>query len=81
MALQVWDTWSEHVLNAVQPLVEKAMYYEWKAADTQAALAQTESAINRVERYYFGLSRDRMMSELRHRHERLTLKLSKANDE
>ena len=81
MALQIWDAWSEQIPTAVKPLVEKAMYYEWTAVDAQSALTHTESAIHRVERYYVGMSRDRLIADLRHRQERLTRKLAGDLDE
>jgi uncharacterized protein YprB with RNaseH-like and TPR domain len=79
-ALQIWDTWVENVPDAVNPLVEKAKYYEWTASSVEQALTMTESAIHRVLEHYEETAGERLMQDLLHRKERLLLKL-KTNSE
>ena len=79
-ALQIWDVWTSQVPNAVKPLVEKAKYYEWTDSNVMKALDVTEIAISRVERFYDGHSREKIMGDLLHRKHRLEHKLSKDSD-
>ena len=74
-ALVLWDAWIESQPLTVDPLVERAKYYEWTAGDLNAALAETDIALQRAERHPKGLKRTQLLAELRHRKERLERKL------
>ncbi|MFN2283786.1 MAG: ribonuclease H-like domain-containing protein [Anaerolineae bacterium] len=80
-ALVLWDAWIESQPLAVDPLVERAKYYEWTTGDLHAALAETDSALQRTERHPKGLKRTQLLAELRHRKERLERKLAAENHE
>ncbi len=75
-ALSLWDAWVQSQPLAVDPLVERAKYYEWTTGDLRAALAETDSALQRAERHPKGLKRTQLLAELRHRQERLERKLA-----
>jgi hypothetical protein len=74
-AFAVWDAWAERLPLAVDPLVERAKYYEWTQHDLEAALAETNAALRRASRYPVGARRDATLEELRHRQARLERKL------
>ncbi len=73
-AFSVWEAWVERLPWAVEPLVERAKYYEWVAKDIAAALAETEQALQRAARFSRRLYNGREIAELRHRHQRLLRK-------
>ena len=75
-ALAIWDTWAQCQPLAVEPLVERAKYYEWTTRDLDAALAETDAALRRAERHPRGMKRTEILAELQHRKERLERKLS-----
>ncbi|MDF1515686.1 MAG: ribonuclease H-like domain-containing protein [Anaerolineae bacterium] len=78
-ALAIWDLWVEQVPDAVNPLVEKAKFYEWTAGNSEQALRETEIALSRVERFYEGYQQERLLDALNHRKHRLELKLQHVN--
>jgi hypothetical protein len=80
-ALILWDAWIESQPLTVDPLVERAKYYEWTIGDLHAALAETDIALQRAERHPKGLRRTQLLAELRHRKERLERKLAEKNHE
>lgn len=80
-AFALWDDWATSQPLAVEPLVERAKYYEWTACDLRAALAETDAALLRVERHPKGLKRTELLGELRHRKERLEHKLANVHNE
>ena len=75
-AFALWDAWANYHPLAVEPLVERAKYYEWTTCDLRAALAETDAALNRAERHPKSLKRAELLAELRHRKERLERKLA-----
>jgi len=75
-AFALWDAWATYHPLAVEPLVERAKYYEWTTSDLRTALAETDAALNRAERHPKSLKRAQLLSELRHRKERLERKLA-----
>lgn len=76
-AFAVWNDWAMcHPLD-VEPLVERAKYYEWTSKDLAAALAETEAALGRAERHPNGPKQADTLSALRHRKARLERKLGK----
>lgn len=74
-ALDLWQCWAERLPRAIEPLVERAKYFEWTARDIAAALAETEHALARAANLPRGLAREQTLSELRHRETRLRRKL------
>ncbi|HOT91556.1 MAG TPA: ribonuclease H-like domain-containing protein [Anaerolineae bacterium] len=75
-ALALWKTWGECQPLAVEPLIERAKYHEWRTGDLRAALSDTETALHRAERHPKSLQRAELLAELRHRKERLERKLA-----
>ncbi len=75
-ALEIWRQWAKRQPHAVEPLVEQAKYFEWRAKDLDKALDATQQALARVETWPEGPRRWRESAELRHRAERLQRKLS-----
>ncbi|HOU11815.1 MAG TPA: ribonuclease H-like domain-containing protein [Anaerolineae bacterium] len=75
-AFALWDDWAKCQPLAVEPLVERAKYHEWTAGDLHAALSDTDAALNRAERHPKGFKRAQLLSELRHRKDRLERKLA-----
>ncbi len=75
-AFALWDAWAKYHPLAVEPLVERAKYFEWTAGNLRAALAETDAALNRAERHPKSLKRAELLAELRHRKERLERKLA-----
>ncbi len=73
-AFAVWEAWTERQPWAVEPLVERAKYYEWVAKDITAAFAETEQALERATHFSGRLSNHREVAELRHRRQRLLRK-------
>jgi hypothetical protein len=80
-AFSMWDTWSERQSLAVEPLVERAKYYEWTAHDLAAAFAETEAALRRAEAHPRGTKRTELLAELHHRKARLERRLGKKKRE
>jgi uncharacterized protein len=80
-ALGIWHAWSAGVPSAVTPLVEEAKYYEWSSHDLRAALVCTEQALRRAERWPSGMKRYKVLSELRHRYERLVRRLAQGESD
>jgi hypothetical protein len=80
-ALVLWDAWIESQPLAVDPLVERAKYYEWTTGDLHAALSETDAALQRAERHPKGFKRTELLAELRHRKERLERKLANERTE
>ncbi len=74
-ALKIWRQWAKRQPHAVEPLVERAKYFEWQAKDLQEALATTQRALARAEQWPQGRQRWRAIAELHHREERLQRKL------
>lgn len=74
-ALALWQTWAERLPWAIEPLEERAKYYEWTAKDFAAALAETQAALERAHKLPRGLRREQFLRELRQRQERLQRKL------
>jgi len=77
-AFALWDDWATCHPLAVEPLVERAKYYEWTACDLRAALSETDAALQRAGRHPKSLKQMGLLAELRHRKDRLERKL--AND-
>ena len=75
-AFALWDDWANCHPLAVDPLVERAKYYEWTTCDLRAALFETDAALHRAERHPKSLKRAELLSELRHRKDRLERKLA-----
>ncbi len=75
-AFALWDDWATCHPLAVEPLVERAKYYEWTTCDLRAALAETDAALHRAERHSKSFKRAELLSELRHRKDRLERKLA-----
>lgn len=75
-ALAIWDRWVAALPWAIDPLVEKAMYYEWVAGLPDAALTCCVEALQRAAALPLGPTRSRMEAELRHREERLRRRLA-----
>ncbi len=75
-ALALWDAWAQSQPLAVEPLIERAKYHEWRTSDLHAALADAQTALHRAERHPPGLKRTELLTELRHRKERLERKLA-----
>jgi hypothetical protein len=75
-ALEIWQQWAKRQPHAVEPLVEQAKYFEWRAKDLEKALEATQRALARVETWPQGRQRWRESAELQHREERLQRKLS-----
>lgn len=73
-AFAVWEAWAERLPWAVEPLVERAKYYEWVTKEIAAALAETERALRRATDFSRRLSNQREIAELRHRRQRLLRK-------
>ncbi len=73
-ALALWNAWAQRQPRAIEPLVERAKYHEWQAHDCAAALSETERALARAEALPRGSTRQRWLTELHQRHERLTRK-------
>ena len=80
-AFSMWDAWSEWQSLAVEPLVERAKYYEWTARNLDAALAETDAALRRAARHPVGIKRTDTLAALRHRKARLERKLEKKKQE
>jgi len=80
-AFALWDAWANYHPLAVEPLVERAKYYEWTTGDLRAALSETDAALHRAERHPKSLKRTQLLSELRHRKDRLERKLATENHE
>jgi tetratricopeptide (TPR) repeat protein len=77
-ALEIWQTWAAQLPWDIEPFVECAKYYEWKARDCAAALAETERALHRAQAYPKGRQRLRWLTALQHRRERLLGKINPA---
>ncbi|MBN2390462.1 MAG: ribonuclease H-like domain-containing protein [Anaerolineae bacterium] len=80
-AFALWDDWAKYQPLAVEPLVERAKYYEWTAGDVRAALSETDAALHRAERHPKNLKRTQLLAELRHRKDRLERKLATEDHE
>jgi uncharacterized protein YprB with RNaseH-like and TPR domain len=80
-AFAMWDAWANYHPLAVDPLVERAKYYEWTTGDLHAALAETDAALQRAERHPKGFKRTELLAELRHRKDRLERKLANERTE
>lgn len=79
-AFALWDAWSNYHPLAVEPLVERAKYYEWTTCDLRAALVETDAALHRAERHPKSLKRAQLLAELRHRKDRLERKLANGRE-
>ena len=79
-AFALWDDWAKYQPLAVEPLVERAKYYEWTAGDLRAALSETDAALHRAERHPKSLKRAELLAELRHRKDRLERKLANGRE-
>jgi hypothetical protein len=77
-ALEVWQAWAAQLPWDIEPFVERAKYYEWKARDCSAALVETERALRRARAYPHGRQRLRCLATLQHRRERLLAKIDRA---
>ena len=75
-AFALWDAWAERLSLDVEPLVERAKYYEWTLKDVEAALAETGAALARAAQHPRGLERDLILGELYHRQGRLKRKIA-----
>lgn len=76
-ALAVWDAWMAAQPVAIDPLVEKAKYYEWVTRDLAEAMACTQAAIERAGRLPNGMARFKVLAELDHRRQRLAERLAR----
>ncbi len=76
-AIAVWDAWSAATPLDVEPLVERAKYYEWQIKDVSAALDQTHSALDLAAQYPRGYKRDELIEALKHRQARLERKIAR----
>lgn len=76
-ALALWEAWAQRLPCAIEPLVERAKYFEWIAHDPVAALRETEQALKRAAQLPRGLAREQTLAELRHRQQRLQRKLER----
>lgn len=79
-ALTLLDAWAQRQPLTVEPLVERAKYHEWTTGDLCAALSDTDAAFRRAERHPKGFKRAELLSELRHRKERLERKLANGRE-
>ncbi len=84
-ALHTWERWIQQIPWAIDPLVEKAKYYEWKAHDLAQALKETERALRRVglpanQHKTMSLQRLRWLAKLEHRRARLQRKCARADE-
>jgi hypothetical protein len=79
-AFAMWDAWAKYHPLAVEPLVERAKYYEWTTGELHAALSETDAALHRAERHPKSLKRAELLAELRHRKERLERKLASGQE-
>ena len=75
-ALEIWQQWAKRQPHAVEPLVERAKYFEWQTKELELALETTQRALKRAEAWPQGRQRWRKLAELRHREERLRRKMS-----
>ena len=75
-ALEIWKQWAKRQPHAVEPLVERAKYFEWQTKELKKALDATRHALARAEAWPQGRQRWRQVAELRHREERLQRKMS-----
>jgi hypothetical protein len=76
-ALAVWDAWTGAQPLAIDPLVEKAKYYEWVTRDLDEALAVTLGAIARAGDLPNGMARFKALAALDHRRQRLERRLAR----
>jgi hypothetical protein len=74
-ALAIWEDWAQRQPWAVEPLVERAKYYEWRNKALGRALDATECALKRAAQWPKGFARQRTLADLRHRQARLQRKL------
>jgi uncharacterized protein YprB with RNaseH-like and TPR domain len=74
-AMALWESWARRQPWAVEPLVERAKYYEWQVKALPPALDATERALQRADTWPKGLSRQKKIAELKHRQDRLQRKL------
>ncbi len=79
MALEIWKYWAERLPHAIEPLVERAKTFEWTTHALEAALNETEQALNRAAGLPRGIAREQALSELRRREARLRRKLEAEN--
>ncbi|MBN1259782.1 MAG: ribonuclease H-like domain-containing protein [Anaerolineae bacterium] len=79
-ALDLWETWARCIPDAIEPLIERAKYFEWVARDFAAALLETESALRRIPQLSTGFLQESTQAELLHRRERLWRKLHRSNE-
>jgi non-canonical purine NTP pyrophosphatase (RdgB/HAM1 family) len=75
-ALSIWDAWMAADPHTIAPLEEEAKYYEWTAHSLEAALACTESALERVAQWPAGAARRDARATLHHRAQRLERRLA-----
>ena len=76
-ALGIWDAWIQAQPRAIDPLVEKAKYYEWTVRDLEQALTCTQTALARAGKLPRGMDRYKVLAELHHRLERLEERLAR----
>ncbi len=76
-ARALWESWANRIPWAIEPLVERAKYAEWVAQDLDAALQETQRALQRLPKLPNGFSRQQWAAALQHRQQRLERKLNK----
>lgn len=74
-ALTLWETWADRHPRAIEPLTERAKYFEWTTRDATTALQETARALERAAGLPRGVAREQALGELRHREARLRRKL------
>jgi len=80
-ALAIWDAWMTADPAAIEPLEEKAKYFEWTARRLDVALACTEAALHRVAGWPAGARRRDTQAALEHRARRLRRRLARLDED